>query len=107
MKRSTLSIAEDDILTAVRFRIGDPILFVLQRATRTLWRMNDDGTLAEVTTPQRTCRLSLDVLEWWREYSQSGTAPDCEIEMQVLSGSSDHTGVPFHPLSRGTTIDHP
>jgi hypothetical protein len=100
MKRLVLAITENDILTAVHFRIGNPILFVLQRATRTLWRMNDDGTLAEVMAPYRTCQLSAEALEWWREYSQRGTVADCEIEMQVLSGVADDAGVAFHPQSK-------
>ena len=88
METFKLRVTQSDISTAEKFKIRNPILFVLQCVTGTLWRILDDGVLQETIAPYRICSLPTEALTYWREYSQTGRMTPCEIELTLSDSES-------------------
>jgi hypothetical protein len=84
----------DTIREAEYFKISDPILFALQRATGTLWRISNEGYARETIAPYRHFRLPLEVQLWRDEY--------------LASGNSENTTMPlnFELEFQETTFSH-
>jgi hypothetical protein len=83
METLRLRITQTDVWNAQHFKIRNPILFVLQGATRTLWHMRDDGFLQEAMQPYRVAQLPADILRRWREYSLTGCMAYCEFDLDL------------------------
>ena len=85
MQNLKISITENDIQSAEGFKIANPVLFMLQRATGTFWRIYDDGFALEIMAPFRSCLLPDAALRCWREYSSAGRMAPVEFEVELHS----------------------
>ena len=81
----TIRITPEDVREAERFGINPPLIYVLQRATSTLWRISDCGVALEVTPPYRSCVISSQVLNYLRDHQDDENMPPYEFELQLLN----------------------
>lgn len=86
-EQMALRLTEEDIRRAAQYKVPNPILYVLQRATGTLWRFYDDGLLLEVMAPFRACQLEKEVLTLYRTFENGGEMLPfhCQLEVQQTS----------------------
>ena len=79
----TIRITPEDVREAERFGISPPLIYVLQRATSTLWRISDCGVALEVTPPYRSCVISSQVLNYLRDNLADENMPPYEFELEL------------------------
>jgi hypothetical protein len=78
-----LCITAEDLASAERFKIANPVLHKLQNTTGTLWRLCNDGLAMEIMPPFRATLLPLWSLRGWHGESENERALPCEIEMNL------------------------
>lgn len=78
-----LSLTPEDTQRASDYKISNPLLYVLQRETGTLWRLYDDGFLSEVMPPFRASQLPFEILRRCRAYAHEGDATGWETPFEV------------------------
>lgn len=81
--RLKLCVTSQDHYWSERSGLRNPILCALQRETRTLWRIYEDGFALEAMPPYRACQLPPEAVEEWRRWLVTGEmeAPEWEIEL--------------------------
>ena len=89
MEKLTLSITDEDIASATRFEVDNPVLHKLHTTTGTLWRLCSDGLAMEIMTPFRTTLLPTWALcDWHANSAHEGSAANhvlpCEIELELV-----------------------
>lgn len=83
MAKIKLCINDEDLVSAERYEIANPVLHKLQNTTGTLWRLCDDGLAMEVMSPFRATLLPLHALNAWHAESENGRSVPCEIELEL------------------------
>lgn len=63
--------------------MDDPILFVLQQETGTLWKMTEFGVAIEIMLPYRSVVLSRQALAQWYTYQATGHMEPFEFTAEV------------------------
>lgn len=88
--RFTLIITKEDHFWSERSGLRNPILCALQRHTKTLWRLYEDGLALEAMPPYRACQLPDDAVHKWQQWQVTGEldSPGWEVEL-VSSQASD------------------
>ncbi|MBV9468168.1 MAG: hypothetical protein JOZ57_02850 [Abitibacteriaceae bacterium] len=90
----SFQVTQSDIDNCRRWKMNDPILFVLQQETGTLWKMTAGGVAIEIMQPYRTVVLSRQALEQWHAYRETGCMTPFEFTAEVRYG---------RPPANGTT----
>jgi hypothetical protein len=83
MQKLKISITAHDVSESEWFRINNPILFVLQNTTGTLWQMRDDGSVIEAMAPYRSGQLSTEPRTRWQHYLTTGQMPPFEFDLEL------------------------
>lgn len=84
MQRLRIRLTEADILNAERFKVSNPVLYVLQITTGTLWRFYEGGLLLELMPPFRMILLPSKIWGNWREESAKRDGLPCELDLEFF-----------------------
>jgi hypothetical protein len=80
-----LIVTNDDHYWSERSGLRNPILCALQRHTKTLWRLYNDGLALEAMPPYRACQLPDDAVKKWQQWQITGELPDPEWEVELVA----------------------
>ena len=86
-------VTSRDVCRAEKFKIRNPILYVLQCMTGTLWKMSDDGDVLEQMAPYRRGHFNDNTLELWQRYLLTRNMEPFEFDLELqetLSGPPPH-----------------
>jgi hypothetical protein len=85
MQKLRIRLTEADILNAQRFKISNLILYALQNATGTLWRLNGSGLALETMSPFRVALLPNQITNDLNKIENVVFFPyECELETFIL-----------------------
>ena len=87
-------VTSRDVCRAEKFKIRNPILYVLQCMTGTLWKMSDDGDVLEQMAPYRQGHFNDDTLELWQRYLLTRNMEPFEFDLELQETLSEPTPAP-------------
>jgi hypothetical protein len=89
MAKMKLLITDQDIASAERYKISNPVLHKLQNTTGTLWRLFNDGLAVEAMSPFRATLLPLWATNGWHERSVNRNALPYQLELELYQLQPD------------------
>lgn len=84
-------VTSRDVCRAEKFKIRNPILYVLQCMTGTLWKMSDDGDVLEQMAPYRRGHFNDDALKLWQRYLDTRNMEPFEFDLELQETLPDST----------------
>ncbi len=109
MHKLRIYLTEADIFNAERFKISNLILYALQNATGTLWRLNESGLALETMFPFRVILLPNHIVHnWSRETVNTGALP-YEYDLEPFRLPVENNGLlrHFHELNEKQRANRP